>query len=331
MEIQVNEFQNWKAQDPTDVEVWYHCLEKETFRTAFVPLPYNYAQVLIRYYDKTSTEDDKIILSELTKSIDDIIKSFPNPVAFVRLSTLSPKDATKSQVQKLIDLMQTLLRKVNRADESEQIRVVNKALFLASQVTSGTEAMELFRLSERAAKHLRHRTSITEPENWNMNIIVREWNNIDPEWEFRCFIYGKQLTAISHYYKILYVPEITAAKDKIKKLIFNYFENTLRELIPLENYILDLVIDIKTSEVKVIELNPWLEASSPSLFNWTDDRDILYGEKPFEIRVLNEPFKVPRDNLSLHLQVILDTAKKALDDEKKSKTGKLQTFIKNLF
>lgn len=54
--------------------------------------------------------------------------------------------------------------------------------------------------------HLKERMShITDPKQWNMNIVVREWNQISPEYEFRAFVYKKRMTALTHYYKFLYV------------------------------------------------------------------------------------------------------------------------------
>lgn len=37
-----------------------------------------------------------------------------------------------------------------------------------------------------------------------MKMIVRQWVDIRPEWEFRCFVYGGKMTAITQYYYFAY-------------------------------------------------------------------------------------------------------------------------------
>ena len=41
--------------------------------------------------------------------------------------------------------------------------------------------------------------------------------------------------------------------------------------------------------VLVIELNPFGECSGSALFDWKEDHDVLFGDAPFEIRVVEEP------------------------------------------
>lgn len=64
--------------------------------------------------------------------------------------------------------------------------------------------------------------------------------------------------------------EISLNKRKISDLIMSYFENEIKDLVPLKNYVIDFCVDPITGYIKVIELNPWCDAASASLFNWND-------------------------------------------------------------
>eukprot|EP01124_Arcella_intermedia_P013539 TRINITY_DN19952_c0_g1_i1.p1 TRINITY_DN19952_c0_g1~~TRINITY_DN19952_c0_g1_i1.p1 ORF type:complete len:526 (+),score=145.96 TRINITY_DN19952_c0_g1_i1:86-1663(+) len=312
-----DDFNNWIAQDPTDVEIWYPKLKDFTFNTKFIELSHEAALALIAFHGGDANKHQLDIVKGLEDKIEEVIQSFSNHAAFVRLSTLSPKDATKTQYEKLTNLIKQELQHVPEGDASLEIRAVNSALYLACKTHSGEEAINLFKNSDRVAKHLAHRTGQTLPDQWNMNIVVREWNDINPEWEFRCFVHNHRITAITHYYKILYVEEIAICRDKIVEIIKDYFYNTLAEHIPesLSSFAIDLAISFppfhipkfklppKTLrnftndpiKVVVIELNPWSEATSPGLFNWKEDHQLMFGEKGMEVemRILEKPLGQP--------------------------------------
>lgn len=301
--------ENWVGNDPTDVEIWYPKLVAETFNTEFVPLSYAATQTLVRYHGSELDEKqhDSETIAELRQGIDDAIAGFQVcKAAFVRLSTLSPKDATLANMEKLHNLMQTQLQGISAENPSKCMIAINRSLYLASRVNSGAEAMELFRLSNRVAKHLSHRlTEVTSPEQFRMNIVVREWNTIAPEFEFRGFVYQNNLCALTHYYKFLYVEKIAAYKTLILEMVTVYF-NKVKHLIPLNDYVIDFSVDMAKKHVLVIELNPWSEAASSCLFNWEleSDRAIMEGKAPFEFRILDRPPENLFDNVSPKIRVL---------------------------
>jgi len=81
--------------------------------------------------------------------------------------------------------------------------------------------------------------------------------------------------------------------------------------------------------VRVIELNPWSEASSASLFSWENenDRNIIFGKAPFQFRILERPFKNPLDNLGGSLMVMLLTLRPPKEENEK----KVQQFVVSHF
>jgi hypothetical protein len=296
----------WIAQDPTDVELWYHMIEDHTFKTKFIPLPYALAETLVHYQEDNLHDGEMDIIEKLKNDIHESILGFENEKsAFVRLSTLSPKDSTLSMYNKLLTILTKELENVPKFDREGEVMAINTSIYKASRVENGEEAMYMFKKSARVLLHLKSRLKNTEPEKWNMNIVVREWNNIYPQYEFRGFVYKNQLTAITHYYKFLYVEEIKQNKEDIEDMIKDYFEKMKHKLEHIESYVIDFYVDIDNRNVKIIELNPFIEHSSSGLFNWEIDRDLFEGRRGFEFRILEEPKPNVFEELSPRLRFML--------------------------
>jgi len=121
---------------------------------------------------------------------------------------------------------------------------------------------------------------------YEMNIIIREWNYIDPSMEFRAFVHDGKLTAVSQYITVCYFENLVKHKKEIQQKIGKFFEE-IRE--PLSkryrSYVIDFGIvddelrhhdeDDHEQVVKVIEINPFWHYAGPSLMNWEEDRDII--------------------------------------------------------
>jgi len=209
-----NKSKDWIPQDPTDVELWYDTIQDLTFKTLFVPLPFSYAEALVRYQEneENMSEDDKEIINLLTEKLTTTINEFDGEKsAFVRLSTLSPKDATLSLFEKLMGLLSTELESTPN-ERNREVIALNTAIYKACRVYNGEEAILLFKKSSRVLGHLKSRLQSTESNQWNMNIVVRQWNELKPHFEFRGFVFNNQLNAITHYYKFLYVEEVVSSK-----------------------------------------------------------------------------------------------------------------------
>jgi hypothetical protein len=151
---------------------------------------------------------------------------------------------------------------------------------------------------------------LAHEHDFSMKIVVRKWYDILPEWEFKCFIYARKLTAISQYHSI-FVPEIVKKKAVIEKNIRNFF-NSIRRLIKEENYIIDIAI--MPERIYLVDLNHWIEndrysnednsnhsmdravKGTSGLFDWNNvkDKEILTGVIPFEFRILETKPKYPK-------------------------------------
>jgi hypothetical protein len=134
--------------------------------------------------------------------------------------------------------------------------------------------------------------------------MLREFqHNIDPKWEFRLFIFGDSLTAISQYNCYEHYEEFDdpILRETIKCEIANWFK-TIRKRINYRDYVMDIFLDGRAvntlsscisdgrsvnpqeSCIKIVEINsfgPGLLSGS-GLFNWIDDYEVMHSG--FEIR-----------------------------------------------
>lgn len=61
-------------------------------------------------------------------------------------------------------------------------------------------------------------------------------------------------------------------------------QTTVAELLPVEDCVCDFVVC--EDRVMVIELNLFGRTAGAALFSWDTDQQLLYGNRPFEFRVV---------------------------------------------
>jgi D123 len=189
------------------------------------------------------------------------------------------------------------------------------------RVESGAEAVKYLCCSERAYQDLTMRllTAEDSPENaasgdagrldddeddaasgkaefesndavvplGDMHVTVREWaSDLLPEYEFRAFVFNKNLNAVSQYYKACYVPQLVARKEEYSRLIRDFFYSEMRDNIDLDHYVIDFAVT-KTDRVVLVELNHFKSTTSSALFDWTRDSEIMH-HGPYTFRVLEQ-------------------------------------------
>jgi hypothetical protein len=108
-------------------------------------------------------------------------------------------------------------------------------------------------------------------EKFDMQVHVREWVNIDPEWEFRTFITNNEMNACTQYYSLCYVPEMVPVKDAIRDKIYNFWREHLRALPYFTDackgdYTVDFVLSPDLKVIRVIEVNNPPPVAGTSLF-----------------------------------------------------------------
>jgi len=270
------------------VEAWYEAIREFTFETLFVELAPLGVDALLQAHNARSTgcplnAQSADTITALAKAVDEAIANVGG-AAFIRISTLSPKDAVIWMHSKLQPILQAELAHVEPDDREGEIIAVNRACCLACRMTNGDDAMDLLVRSDRVDRHLTARKEDVG-DAIKINIVVRRWVDFRPELEFRGFVYNRKLTAVTHYYKFCYVREVIERKEAIVLQIQTFFDEHLCETIPATTYVIDFAF-LPTEELIVVELNPFALNTSPGLFDWKKDEDVLTGVKPFQLRVL---------------------------------------------
>ncbi|KTC87194.1 hypothetical protein [Legionella brunensis] len=225
----------WEAVDKFSVENWYPHLQKHTFKSHFLTLKFDDILYLM---EKASSDYDS---SKLEKTLDTILEEFNNKEAFMRLSTRSPKDS-KYLFEEASSIMSKDLFYWSENDNKHQQLVSFVASMLkAMKIKEGRKIIESIRQSPRVFGDLIALVSTAEPSECTTKIILREWQDIRPDHEFRVFVSRRNrkesiVTAISPYFHFLYY-------DKTPADGFNFSEESCKNALvaKLENYVLKSV------------------------------------------------------------------------------------------
>lgn len=114
-------------------------------------------------------------------------------------------------------------------------------------------------------------------------ICIRPFRRIDPTREFRLFVYGRELSAMSQYHLTAHFPKT----DKRKDFYWAKAEEFVKEtdfLLPAENVVLDIYMTSQ-DELLVLDMNPFGEPTNPLMLNtWSAD----WASKP-GIRMVPPP------------------------------------------
>lgn len=240
---------------------------------------------------------------------DDCKEILVSKSAFIRLSTRSPKDsALTSSVTKrlLVDMIQTsAYDKDSEEAQTEDIIFFTRALGHALQIRSADDAMSLLFRSQRTFGDLMN-AELFQGEEFEMNVIVRRWVDIYPEWEFRAFVYENQITSCTQYNPHCFVPEMAANKEQVQHLILEKW-NEVKSDIPRSSYTIDFVLDPSLQRSWVVEINHLPPVAGTGMFDWEvkADRDII-EHGPFELRVRTELDKTAKDSIHQPLRRFID-------------------------
>lgn len=182
-------------------------------------------------------------LSKIEAKLDEAISKFPNG-AFVRLGSRSPKDSWVGCRE-------------------------------GFKVTSGKEALRrLTDSSERVHDDL----SLALANEYEAFLFVRQWMDIPPESEFRCFMKGRKLVGVSQYQYRDVFPWVKENKEGIHFAIEEFFHD-FKKASHLDDVVFDVFVKLRRRgneseyEVKLLEINPFFEMTDPCLFDWRNGGD----------------------------------------------------------
>ena len=105
---------------------------------------------------------------------------------------------------------------------------------------------------------------------------LREWVDIIPSSEFRCFVKNNALVGISQRHCDTFFPDLTTKVDFIKEKITNFFLAKIQFKFSNVNFIFDVFLD--KQEVKLLDFNAFNSSTESLLFTWEEIKnDSLKG------------------------------------------------------
>jgi hypothetical protein len=132
----------------------------------------------------------------------------------------------------------------------------------------------------------------------NFELVLRKWCNLHPSMEFRCFVWNRELVAISQRQHTQHFPHLPRDRVVIKSQILDFFDTVMEERFPSCNYVFDVYIDIK-ERVWLLDFNVWGSQTDSLLFEWEELQSLGDEGVSFpEIRVVDTEREVHHDPLA---------------------------------
>lgn len=147
-------------------ENWYEKLKDVTFRSEYLSINLNHAELFIKIYPKIGLLNDQVnwknlfneeelqVVHELESRLDQLIEKFiqkSSDYVFVKTSSRSAKDSPLIN-EKFKEIYKVYLSKLNeneKLSENEQIICLLKASFDCLKVQKASQVLEMFFRSER--------------------------------------------------------------------------------------------------------------------------------------------------------------------------------------
>jgi len=236
--------------------------------------------------EQTKREDFEEKLSEIMKSDGGGEKLY-----FCRTSSRSPKDGVsnrkdeKKQEEGNEENPEPEPEPEPEEEEKSIVTITRKMNRL--QVKDGVDIFELITKSQRIFSDimLHFQYNIPETSSDNFSLILRDWVPMPQDHEFRCFVKNKKIRAISQYQCYLFFESLQNKEyvEKLRDIIVDFHE-TVKEVIPFDNYVMDTII-FEDFSCMIVEFNPYGPhlSSGAALYNWIKDKELLIGDSEIEV------------------------------------------------
>jgi len=324
-----DEAERWKYFFESGCSGWFETIKAHTFRSTFVELRQEEAEVIVEHWEKRQKlgsnaealfEEAMAALGDCRERLDIAIKTecraSSSGLAFVKLSTRSPKDSRRALAKAKLAYEARLRSIGGTLDDNEKWKILSEEVTRAGAVASGTEALELLLDSERVFEDLEY--ALRGPKNeaakgtqqdgasrqYDMCLVARAWDaRLSLQSEFRGIAWGGRLTCLCQYFHPLFFPELLDLKTAVEEDCRELFSSAA-----VTSAVNDLggncIIDfawLGKGDVIIVELNPFdgmclgTFPASTGLFLWDDehDRAIMKGEVAFETRVRKSALPPP--------------------------------------
>ncbi|XP_046350121.2 cell division cycle protein 123-like [Haliotis rufescens] len=295
-----------------NTEKWMHILKELTFPTELCPLKIEEARLFVQIFEDcyrnldseqicdvnwrdTLTSDGKIIIEDVTQRLESVMNKFTarDGFAFVKTSSRSAKDAPMVQ-RRFKDVYHKYLMELpedKQKNENIQITCLLKAGFEGLKVKTAEEVVDMILRSERIYQDMLLALEIKG--RFEENFVVRKFVDIDVDMEFRGFVFGGELVALSQYNYLIFSQRLLDTRDHLKDILCKYFNDKVRPMMKEGEfptaYIIDFAVCENGDKLWVIEINPFAETTDGGLFSWQHERHLLEGKEGFQFRIVERP------------------------------------------
>ncbi|KAI8323831.1 D123-domain-containing protein [Martensiomyces pterosporus] len=118
-----------------------------------------------------------------------------------------------------------------------------------------------------------------EPE-----LVLRQWCNLLPSMEFRCFIKDRRLVAISQI-DLQHYEFLEEIKDQVTGKITQFFDERICSVFPLQSYCFDAYITRNMERIYVVDFEPWTHSVDSCLFEWRELLAVEEAGDPLGLRL----------------------------------------------
>ena len=103
-------------------------------------------------------------------------------------------------------------------------------------------------------------------------LIYRNWLDVNPGSEFRCFVKEEELIAICQRDNSNYYDHIAIQQESIKQDIISFFREHIKNKFPSADFVFDVIRTTK-DKVILVDFNPFGETTEALFFSWDELRD----------------------------------------------------------
>ena len=248
-----------------NTEEWLDILREETFPSCYCPLLLEDANLFISVYERhfknvdpqqvskvewqtTLSKSEKHTLDKMAARLEVAMATFTSEGShvFVKTSSRSAKDAPMVQ-DKFVALYKTELHRLNEEEqrkENQQITCLLRAAFEAMKVKKSEEVIDMFMCSERIYQDML--LAVQHEERFCEHFVIRKFVHIDVDMEFRGFVFGQQLRAVSQYNYLIFSARLAKDKDSIMEVLQQFFDQQIQPKFKdskfPDNYIIDFAV-----------------------------------------------------------------------------------------
>ena len=248
-----------------NTEEWLDILGEETFPSCYCPLLLAEAKLFISIYERhfqnvdpylvggivwqaTLSNNERNTLQKMSARLQKAMANFTREGdhVFVKTSSRSAKDAPMYQ-DKFSVLYGTELSRLDVGEqrkENQQITCLLRAAFEAMKVRTSEEVIDMFICSERIYQDML--LAVEHEQRFCEHFVIRRFVHIDVDMEFRGFVFGHKLTAVSQYNYLMFSARLLEEKDIIMQMLQKFFDQEVQPKFKdtefPDNYIIDFAV-----------------------------------------------------------------------------------------